>query len=130
MLSVRRVSKRGTCTWSRKCIPGGEAAYAYQNLGPRYRHNPGHWLGGNHDRDGDVLNCHRGKHFRMPGKSTLSRRSNSKVVPRQHSAVSPQRPSRQPSAIAVWKTRSSATTLSDIWTRNLSLYQQRNVINP
>ena len=91
MLSVRRVSKRGTCTWSRKCIPGGEAAYAYQNLGPRYRHNPGHWLGGNHDRDGDVLNCHRGKHFRMPGKSTLSRRSNFKMVPRQHSAVSRQR---------------------------------------
>ena len=34
-----------------------------------------HWLGGNHDRDGNVINCHRRKHFGMPGKSTLSRRS-------------------------------------------------------
>jgi len=127
---VREQASEVTCTWPRKCIPGAEAAYVYENLGPRYRHNPGHWLGGNRDRDGDVLNCHRGKHFAMPGKSTLSRRSNFKMVPRQHTAVSRQRSSRQPSAITVGKTRSGATTLSDIWTRNLSRYQQLSVINP
>ena len=77
---VREQASEVTCTWPRKCIPGAEAAYVYENLGPRYRHNPGHWLGGNHDRYGDVLNCHRGKHFGMPGKSTLSRRLNFKMV--------------------------------------------------
>jgi hypothetical protein len=53
---------------------GGEAAHACENFKPRYGHNPAHWLGGNHDRYGDVLNCHWEKHYGMPGKSTVNRR--------------------------------------------------------
>ena len=55
-----------------KMLPGGEAGYGCKNRKPRYRHNPDHWLGGNHHCYGIVLNCHRDKHYGMPGKSTLN----------------------------------------------------------
>jgi hypothetical protein len=69
----RRAANGDKSSWSRKCFAGREPAYAYQNLKPRYRYNPGRWLGDNHHRYRDVLNCHRRRHCGMPGKSTLGR---------------------------------------------------------
>jgi hypothetical protein len=74
-------ANRDYSTWSRKCLLGIETAYAHHNFKPRYHHNPAHWLGGNRDRDGNVLNCHRSKHFGMPGKSTLNRRLSLNATP-------------------------------------------------
>jgi hypothetical protein len=73
-----------------KVLSGRKPDYAYQNLKPRYRNDPGDWLGGNHQCYGDVLNCHWEKHYGMPGKSTLKRRIElSKCRPRARTFCEP-----------------------------------------
>jgi hypothetical protein len=63
-------------------LPIGQAGYGCKNRKPRYRHNPDRWLGGNHHRYDDLPDCHRGKHYGMPGKSTLNRRIELLMPPR------------------------------------------------